>query len=318
MPYYVGIDLGGTNIAAGVVDQNGKIITKSSVPTMASDGVDAIVKNMATVCKTVISDAKLDIDDIESIGIGTPGTLDIKNGIVEYAANLGFKNTPLTKMLSEYFPKKPIYIENDANVAALAESIAGSAKGTNDSIIITLGTGVGGGIIIGGKIYSGFNGRGGEIGHIGIMVDGWQCTCGRKGCWESYASITGLIKLTKIEMKKDKQSVMWRLTNGDIEKVSGRTAFDGMRKGDKTAKFVVDTYLRYVATGIVDVVNMLQPEVLSIGGGISKEGDTLLIPVKEYVEKKMFSRNAKTKTRICIAKLGNDAGIVGAAMLKGI
>lgn len=313
--YYLGIDLGGTNAAAGVVTKDGQIVAKASVATNAKNGTDEIVANMVKACNLALEKANIKADEIQSIGIGTPGTLDIKNGVVEYAANLGFKNTPLAKLISQHFPKVPVYIENDANVAALAESVSGSAKGSSDSVIITLGTGVGGGIIIGGKIYSGFNGRGGEIGHIGIQVDGWQCTCGRRGCWEAYASVTGLIKLTKLEMQKDKDSVMWELVNSDIEKVSGRTAFDAMRKGDKTAKQVVDKYLEYVATGIVDVINMLQPEVLSIGGGISKEGDTLLLPIKEYVDKNMFSRDSKTKTKLCIATLGNDAGIIGAAML---
>lgn len=313
--YYLGIDLGGTNAAAGVVDKNGTIIAKASHPTDASKGVDAIIKNIVKACNMAIEKAGITADDIEKIGVGTPGTLDVSKGIVEYAANLGFKDTPLAFLIGEYFPGKPVFIENDANVAALAESVSGAAKGAKDSVIITLGTGVGGGIIIDGKIYSGFNGRGGEIGHIGVVVDGWQCSCGRRGCWEAYASVSGLIKLTKIEMEKNKDSIMWQIAGGSLDNVNGLTSFDGMRKGDKTAKYVVDTYLKYVATGITDVINMLQPEVLSIGGGISKEGDTLLLPVLEYVEKNMFARNSKTKTKVCIARLGNDAGIIGAAML---
>ena len=277
--YYIGIDLGGTNAAAGVVDKDGKILAKASTPTNAKQGTDAIIKAIVTAANEALAKSGLTLDKIEGIGIGTPGTLDVEKGIVEYAANLGFENTPLAKLVGEHFPGKPVYIENDANVAGLAEAVAGAAKGTTDSVIITLGTGVGGGIIIGGKIYSGFNGRGGEIGHIVIMMDGWPCSCGRRGCWEAYASVTGLIKLTKQEMEKDKDSIMWELAK---EKVSGRTAFDAMRRGDKTAKYVVDTYLKYVATGIVDVINMLQPEVLSIGGGISKEGDTLLLPIIDY------------------------------------
>lgn len=310
--YYIGIDLGGTNAAVGVVDESGKIIAKASNPTNADKGTDAIINSIVKSANEALESSGISKSEIKSIGIGTPGTLDIKNGIVEHAANLGFKNTPLAELVGAHFEGIPVFIENDANVAALAESVAGAAKGTKDSVIITLGTGVGGGIILNGKIYSGFNGRGGELGHMGIIMDGWQCTCGRRGCWEAYASVTGLIKLTRQEMEKDKASKMWELAK---EKVSGRTAFDAMRLGDKTAKYVVDTYLKYVATGIVDVVNMLQPEVLSIGGGISKEGDTLLLPIKEYVEKEMFSRDAKTKTRICIAELGNDAGIIGAASL---
>lgn len=311
--YYLGIDLGGTNAAAGVVDENGKIISKASVPTQAEKGVDAIIANIADAANRALSEAGLTAVDIESIGIGTPGTLDIDNGIVEKASNLGFFDTPLVKLLSEYFPGKKILIENDANVAALAEATSGAAKGTKLSVTVTLGTGIGGGLIINGKIFSGSNGRGGEFGHMVIESDGRQCTCGRRGCWEAYASVTGLINLTVEQMEKSRDSVMWELAGGSIEKVNGLTSFEGMRRGDKAAKSVVDKYLRYVAEGVIDIINVLQPEVIAIGGGISKEGDTLLEPVKQIVAKEAFS--GKTGTKVCIAQLGNDAGIIGAAML---
>lgn len=312
--YYLGIDLGGTNVAAGVVDGDGKIIAKASVPTQADKGVDAIISNIAAAANSALKDAGVTTADIESIGIGTPGTLDIDNGIVEKASNLGFADTPLAKLLSEYFPDKKILIENDANVAALAEATSGAAKGTKLSVTVTLGTGIGGGFIMDGKIFSGANGRGGEFGHMVIESGGRQCTCGRRGCWEAYASVTGLINFTIEEMQKSRDSVMWELACGDLENVNGLTSFEGMRRGDKAAKKVVDKYLRYVAEGIIDIINVLQPEVIAIGGGISKEGDTLLNPVKEIVEKEMFSD--KAGTRICMAQLGNDAGIIGAAMLR--
>lgn len=311
--FYLGIDLGGTNVASGVVDRSGKIIAKASVPTNAKSGVDAIVANIAKSANAALEKANVSIADIESIGIGTPGTLDVENGVVEKASNLGFENTPLVKLVSQYFPNKKILIENDANAAALAESVAGAAAGTKVSVTVTLGTGIGGGLIMNGKAFSGANGKGGEFGHMTICSGGRQCTCGRRGCWEAYASVTGLINLTREAMDKDKESVMWELSEKS-GKVSGRTAFDAMRKGDKSAKEVVDTYLRFVAEGIIDIINMLEPEVIVIGGGISKEGETLLGPVREIVERESFS--GKNGTRLEIAKLGNDAGIIGAAMLK--
>lgn len=311
--YYLGIDLGGTNVASGVVDENGAIIAKASVPTGASEGVDAIIANIARSANEALKNAGLTADDIESIGIGTPGTLDIKNGVVEKASNLGFCDTPLAKLVGEYFPEKKILIENDANAAALAESCAGAAKGSNVSVTVTLGTGIGGGLVMDGKVFSGAGGRGGEFGHITLCSGGRQCTCGRRGCWEAYASVTGLINLTREAMEEDKDSYMWTLAN-EKGKVSGRTAFDAMRAGDATAKAVVDTYLRYVAEGIIDIINMLQPDIIVIGGGISKEGETLLAPVREMVEKESFS--GKNGTRLAIAELGNDAGIIGAAMLR--
>ena len=311
--FYLGIDLGGTNVASGVVDRSGKIIAKASVPTDAKSGVDAIVANIAKSANAALEKANVSIADIESIGIGTPGTLDIENGVVEKASNLGFENTPLVKLVSQYFPNKKILIENDANTAALAESVAGAAAGTKVSVTVTLGTGIGGGLIMNGKAFSGANGKGGEFGHMTICSGGRQCTCGRRGCWEAYASVTGLINQTREAMDKDKESVMWELSEKS-GKVSGRTAFDAMRKGDKSAKEVVDTYLRFVAEGIIDIINMLEPEVIVIGGVISKEGETLLGPVREIVERESFS--GKNGTRLEIAKLGNDAGIIGAAMLK--
>ena len=190
-------------------------------------------------------------------------------------------------------------------------------KGVNtlaDAVCITLGTGVGGGIIIDGKIYSGFNFSGAEIGHTVVEVDGPQCTCGRKGCFEVFSSATGLIRMTKEAMEENKDSVMWKMVEDD-NKVSGRTAFNAMRKGDQTAKNVVDKYIKYLAAGITNTINIFQPNVLCIGGGICNEGDPLLLPLKALVAKEVYTRNSSKNTEIVIAKLGNDAGIIGAAFL---
>ena len=194
--------------------------------------------------------------------------------------------------------------------------MAGALKGADNAVAITLGTGVGGGIIIDHKIYSGSNFAGAELGHTVIVVDGRPCTCGRLGCWETYASATGLIKTTKEHMEKaPKDSALWTIVGGDMDKVNGRTAFDAMRQGDPVGKEIVDEYVKYLSVGIIDMINIFQPDILCIGGGISNEGETLLAPVRAYVEADQYARNTSKKTVVCRAQLGNDAGIIGAALL---
>ena len=228
--------------------------------------------------------------------------------------NLRFENVPMGAMLKERLGRD-VFIENDASAAAYGEFLAGAGVGTNSMVAVTLGTGVGGGVVIDGKLFSGANLAGGELGHTVIVYDGAQCTCGRKGCWEAYASATALIRLTKESMEANKDSKMWELCGGKIENASGRTAYDGMRAGDKAATEVVNMYQDYVACGVTNMVNIFQPDVLCIGGGISKEGDTLLKPIAEVVARDRFSKNVEKQTEIKIAKLGNDAGIIGAAYI---
>ncbi len=310
--YYVGIDLGGTNIVAGVVDDEYNIISTSKTKTNCPRPAEEIADDMAKVTLEAIKSAGKNVDDIEWIGVGAPGTVNANTGIIEYSNNLGFHDFPIASHIRKTIDK-PVYVENDANAAAYGEFVAGAAKGTNDAVAITLGTGVGGGIIIDGKIYSGFNSAGAELGHMVIEADGPQCTCGRKGCFESFSSATGLIRMTKEAMEKDKSSIMWEMSKEDG--VSGRTAFNAMRKGDKAAKEVTDKYIKYLALGITNILNIFQPEILCIGGGVCNEGDALLLPVKELVAKEVYTRNSKKNTQIVIAKLGNDAGIIGAAFL---
>ena len=219
-------------------------------------------------------------------------------------------------MMEERLGKKVI-IENDANAAALGEYLAGSAKGAKNAVAITLGTGVGGGIIINGKIYSGSNFAGAELGHMVIVKDGKECGCGRNGCWEAYASATGLINLTKQKILSEKleYSYMYKLCKGDLNKVEGRTAFDAMADGDPTAKAVVEEYLGYLATGLVNIINIFQPDILCIGGGISNQGENLLAPLRKIIESERYTKHNDKQTVVCTCSLGNDAGIIGAAYL---
>ncbi len=312
--YRLGIDLGGTNIAAGVVDENYKIIGTGKVKTGAHRSNDEIADDMAKAARMAIEDAGVDISEIVAMGVGSPGSVIPSKGIVATSNNLKFSNLPLCAMMKERLGVD-FYLENDANAAAYGELLAGAGKGCKDFVAITLGTGVGGGIIIDGKIFSGFNNAGGELGHTVITVDGEQCNCGRKGCWEVYASATALIRQTKAEMEKNKESAMWKLCGGDLSRVNGKTAFDAMREGDESGTKVVNQYCRYVAVGVANAINIFQPEVLCIGGGISKEGDTLIKPIVETIEAERYSKNVEMQTIVKTADLGNDAGIIGAAFL---
>lgn len=314
--YRLGIDLGGTNIVAGVVDEEYNIVAKASCKTDVPRPEKEICDSMAEVALEAIKKANITIDDVESIGIGVPGAVNPETGIIEYSANLFFHNWSVVEMMEERLNTK-VKIENDANAAALGEYLAGSAKGAKNAVAITLGTGVGGGIIIDGKIYSGSNYAGAELGHMVIVKGGKDCACGRHGCWEAYASATGLINLTKekILTEKPEFSYMLKLCDDDISNVSGKTAFDAMAEGDPLAKQVVEEYISYLATGIVNIINIFQPDVLCIGGGVSNQGENLLAPLRNIVESERYTKHNDKQTVICKCSLGNDAGIIGAAYL---
>ena len=317
--YTIGVDLGGTNIAIGIVNDKYEIVRKGSVPTKPERGADPIIADMAALCKKLIAEEGLTLADIESVGVATPGTANNVTGVVEYANNIPFLQYPLAERLSAQLDGKKVYIENDANAAAKAEAIAGVAAGAPISVMITLGTGVGGGIIIGGKVYTGFNFAGAELGHVVIQKGGRQCSCGRKGCWEAYSSATGLVNITKdhiVEARAaGKKTIMDDMIGGDLSKVSARTAFNAMKQGDEVGAEVVDEYISYLSCGIVNMINIFQPNVLSIGGGVCNEGDYLMKPLLEKVWGETYTREGTPRTQILIAKLGNDAGIIGAAVL---
>lgn len=314
--YRVGVDLGGTNIAVGVINEKYEIIAKAGRKTNLPRPAAEIFSDICDCILEAVSKAGLDISDIASIGVGTPGSCDKENGVILYANNLGFDHVPAVDLIHERIPGVKVYIENDANSAALGEALAGTGNGKNSFIAITLGTGVGGGIVLDGKLLTGCNDAGGELGHITIKFDGKPCNCGRIGCWECYASATALVNQTKEKMLEDKDSVMWELCGGKIENAGGRTAFDAMRKGDKSGKEVVDRYIQYIAVGTADIINVFQPDMICFGGGICNEGETLLAPLREQVAKMRYSKGQVKQTEICRAKLGNDAGIIGAALVE--
>lgn len=301
----IGVDLGGTNLVAGIVNDNREITSKASIPTKIGESYKVIMKDMAELIKKLVEDSGYQLSDIESVGIGSPGAIDNKNGVVYSASNLKFENAPVVEEFRKYI-NVPVNLENDANAAAYGEY-----KTTGDNcesfVLVTFGTGVGGGIVINGKIYRGFNGIGGEIGHVLLKQDGIPCPCGRTGCWEAYASATALIKQTKEAIKNHPESIMAK-----VEKVNGTTAFEAEKLGDEAAKEVVANYISYVSEGIIDIITLLQPNKILIGGGISNEGENLLNKINAYISAHLKTYGVP-QPEISIATLRNDAGIIGAA-----
>lgn len=312
--YRLGIDLGGTNIVAGVVDENFKIVATAKRKTNCPRPAEEIVNDMAEISLEAIAKAGLEAKDIVSAGVGSPGSINPTEGIVVYSNNLGFFNLELSALLKE---KTGIdfYLDNDANAAAYGELIAGAGKGVNNFVMLTLGTGVGGGVIIDGRMLTGSNYAGAELGHTVVDINGQMCSCGRQGCFEAYASATALIRQTKQAMVKYPNSIMWDIVKGNIDAVNGLTAFDAMRKGDEAGKAVVDKYIYYLSVGVSNMINIFQPEILCIGGGVSKEGDNIIVPLQKMVDGENYARLMEKKAVIKAAELGNDAGIIGAAYL---
>lgn len=307
--YRVGIDLGGTNISVGIVDPQYRIISRHSVTTRAKRPAREVVADICAAVDKALSAAGLAAEDCESVGIGAPGICDVKRGTVVRSYSLAWENVPLRDMLSERW-NLPVRVENDANCAALAEVRAGAAVGCENAVLVTLGTGIGTGIIIGGKIYSGLNGSGTEMGHITLDYKGELCTCGRRGCWDAYASATALIAQAKRAAASRAESAL-----NLLPELTGKSIFATAAAGDVTANAVIDEYCCYLAFGICNIVNALAPECILVGGGISRQGDRILEPVRRYIRKRCFDKREEAMPAVLQAQMGNDAGIVGAAVL---
>ncbi len=310
--YCIGVDLGGTNIAAGIVDLDSKkIVKKKSIKTNAPRSCEAICKDIDMLCRELCAMVGIEMKNVKWIGAVAPGI--IKGGSVVFAANLGWKNVPFRKLLSTA-TRRPTYVANDANAAAYAEALWGAGEGAESLVAITLGTGVGGGIVIDKNIWEGTNGFAGEIGHLPISISGRDCSCGFSGCLEAYCSATALVKETKRVMSLYPESSMWKICGGDIDRVNGKTAFIAASKRDHAAKLVIDSFVNYLAIGVSGIINIFQPDVVCIGGGISREGDNLLLPLRRKVEHSTFGIEG-ARTKIVKAVFENDAGIFGAALL---
>jgi glucokinase len=312
--YYIGIDIGGTNLKAGLVDEGYQITAARKMP-LKFESMEQMGETLAEMAIALAEENNIPRDQVASVGMGFPGPVDNKRGVVVKTVNIPIRSMPVAEMFHKYWDL-PVYLGNDADCAALGEFYHYEDKNIESLILVTLGTGIGTGIILGGKIHTGINGCAGEGGHIVIVHNGDQCTCGRKGCWERYASANALIRQTIAAMDEHPDSAMWGLAGGALNRVDGRTAFEAMRKGDATARAVVDQYLEYLGEGLSNFVNIFQPEVIALGGGVSHERDEdLLVPLQSMVLEQCFGREAEKHPKLVKARLGNDAGIIGAALL---
>ena len=310
---YIGIDVGGTGIQMGVVDQQGHIIAKDGIVTRTDIPFEEQVKAMADCALSTLEKSGHTMDDLAAVGIGIPGIAEPGTGVVPFCTNLGWVNVPLKETFQKYI-NKPLFIDNDATVAGLAESVAGVSAGTHSSVFITLGTGVGAGIVLGGKVWSGFHGVGSEVGHMILELDGESCTCGNRGCLERYTSATAIIRMAREAVAKHPDSLIMSLCDGDPAKINAKMVFDAAREGDEQGKKVFRRFIRYLGQAIANIINFLDPEVVVLGGGVSKAGSFLLDAVREETPKYCIYKSMPI-SRIELAELGPDAGIIGAAML---
>lgn len=312
---YIGIDIGGTNLKAGLVDENGVVCATQKMKIAQIENQDSLADTLVRVTEELVRAAGVPMDEVAAVGIGVPGAVEIRSGMILYTCNLPLRNVPIRRLFRKHL-NIPLYVENDANCAALGEYYAGAGRGSKRFVTVTLGTGVGGGIIHNGKIYHGANGMAGEVGHMSIVYRGESCPCGRRGCWERYASASALKRLTAKALEENPDSILRRVVDENDGHVSGQSAFIAARQGDPVGQQVCDTYIDYLAAGIVNVINIFQPDTLAIGGGVSNEADEqLLFPLREIVERESIPCNRDKRTRIVKAELGTQAGIIGAAFL---
>ena len=308
----IGIDIGGTGIQIGVVDAQGKILAKGGIVTKLTDTYQQQIKDMADCALDTLNKSGYTLDDLSHVGVGVPGLAD-RDGNVIYCPNIGWHDIPYRAEFHKYI-NKPVYIDNDATVAGLAESAAGVSAGTGSSVFLTLGTGVGGAIILGGKVWNGHHGVGSEIGHMILLSGGDQCNCGNRGCLERYCSATAIIRMARELVADHPESAIMTACGGDPAKINAKMVFDAAKDGDPVGKEVYDKYIMYLGQAIANIVNFLDPEVVVLGGGVSKAGDFLVSALREEVRKYVVYKT-QPSADIQLAVLGADAGIIGAAML---
>ena len=308
----IGIDIGGMSIKGAAVDSNGRVYEKFSMPFIKGEDGEITIRKLAETVKEYIAAQGLE-DKIAGIGLGSPGTLDVEHGIVNYANNLGWNELHVADIMHEILPY-PVKLTNDANAASLGEAKYGAGKSYKTIIMLTLGTGVGGGIIIDGQLYEGNEGKGGELGHTVIVVNGEQCTCGRKGCLEAYASASALIRETKKAMRSNKRSLMWKISP-DIDLVGGKVVFEAAKQGDAPAIKVLDEYIKYLGEGILNYCNIFRPNVIVLSGGIANAGPALFEPLNAYIKDRNYGYKSTPEVKVVPAELGYDSGKIGAAAL---
>lgn len=310
---YLGVDLGGTNTVAAVIDESRNILAKATRETNSACGAKQLVDDICALIRQTIGKTSYSPSDICWIGIGTPGIANSDTGVVDFSGSLPFHHVPLGQMVEEQL-NLPTWICNDAKAAALGEWTSGRYQACSSFALVTLGTGIGCGMILQNKLYTGTNFAAGELGHMVIQPNGIPCGCGRSGCFEMYASASGLIRITKTHMQQAPNSILWSLCGGRLEHVTGKTAFDGLRAEDETASSIVTEYIDWLALGLTNFINLFQPDVICIGGGISNEGEALLDPLRRQISRQEYARNCLRRTQLVSASLKNDAGLIGAAL----
>ncbi len=311
--HYVGIDIGGMSLKAGIIDEKGNVLYKKAVVTEPDkDGME-IVSDIEKLIRDVVSEYGLTLGEIDGIGMGFPGSVWDQKGEIVYCCNINLVKIPIVKILTKSLGVSNIKISNDANCAALGETKFGAGKGALNSVLITLGTGLGTGIVVDGKLLTGNRSAGAEGGHMQINIGGPTCGCDKKGHYEAYASATALIHQTEDAMRRHPESLLNEVAKA--EGVNGKTAFIAAKQGDKVANAVVKRYIKYIGMGLVNFANLFYPEIIIVGGGISKEGDVLVKPLQRYVSRNVYGSKYNPKIKVVAATLGNDAGIIGAATL---
>ena len=310
---YIGVDIGGMSVKAGLVDEKGSIIVKDTAVTRAQAPAEEIVADIAALVRKVADEGGVALSALGGIGVGSPGSVDDEAGVIRYSCNINFVRTPFVELLGGMLSVRNVKISNDANCAALGETVYGAGRGARNSVTVTLGTGVGTGIVVDGRLLTGNKSAGAEGGHVIIKAGGEKCGCGKRGCFEAYASATAFMRMTARAVERHPESYLAEVARE--RGIDGRTAFIAAKAGDKVAKRVVSDYIRYVGTGLIGFANVFYPEVFIIGGGIGKEGDALILPLRDFVRKNAYGAEYNPPIDVVAAALGNDAGIIGAAAL---
>lgn len=306
----IGVDLGGMSAKAALLS-GGRLEGKTYIATSAALSAEQTAVSLARLVAETAEKAGKQLDMIHAIGIGSPGVIDSAAGMVVSWSNFAWKNVPLAALVHKY-TGKPVFVLNDANAAALGESAFGAGKAYRDSLFLTIGTGIGSGVIIGGKLFEGFRSAGTELGHTVIRQNGELCTCGRRGCFERYASTSALIRRTQEAMRRNPESALWKYA-ASLEEANGKTVFSAASEGDEAAKLVLDDWIAALGEGIANFINIFRPQTVILGGGVAAEGEILLAPLREYVYPRLYVSETYAPVELQCAELGNDAGLYGAA-----
>ena len=312
--YAIGVDIGGMSMKCGLVNEKGQVCDTVIVPTVCGEPYEKTINDLIYGIKNLMNKNNLYPDDVNGIGIGVPGAVNVRKGTVDSSANLKWEGVPLRDLVQQGTGIQ-VRLTNDANAAALGEARFGFKWKYPNVVMLTLGTGVGGGLIVDGKLFEGNEGKGAELGHITLVMNGEQCGCGRRGCAEAYASASALMKQTKEAMNLNKDSLLWKLCDGDINKVNGKIPFDAAKEGDKAAKEVINNYVKYLGETILNYNNIFRPNAFILSGGVAKQGDYLINKLKAYCALYDWGYKNTPVPELLIATLGYESGIIGAASL---